>query len=134
MDSEEAIWNSGRDEMPNLGYKVRYKGGYFPVPPVDHFADLRDTIVKNLEVSGLKVERAHHEVGTAGQAEINYVYDKLTSEFLEVLQRATILRACEDLGPEALYALELEHFPAVVIIDREGRNFHEESPARWRRP
>src|SRR4030095_5548263 len=42
------------------------------VPPVDHFADIRDAIVKNLETSGLKVERAHHEVGTAGQAEINY--------------------------------------------------------------
>jgi glutamine synthetase len=58
----------------NRGYKVRYKGGYFPVPPVDHFADIRDAIVKNLEASGLSVERAHHEVGTAGQAEINYVY------------------------------------------------------------
>ena len=66
-------WNTGRiEDGGNRGYKVRYKGGYFPVPPVDHFADLRDTIVKNLEASGLSVERAHHEVGTAGQAEINY--------------------------------------------------------------
>ena len=40
--------------------------------------------------------------------------------------------AYEDLGPEALYALELERFPAVVIIDREGRNFHEEARLRWR--
>ena len=42
--------------------------------------------------------------------------------------------AYEDLGPEALYALERERFPAVVVIDRAGRNFHEESRARWRKP
>src|SRR6185295_18047164 len=78
IDSVAGAWNTGRiEDGGNRGYKVRYKGGYFPVPPVDHFADLRDTIVKNLEVSGLKVERAHHEVGTAGQAEINYVYDTM---------------------------------------------------------
>ena len=73
IDSVAGAWNTGRiEDGGNRGYKVRYKGGYFPVPPVDHFADLRDTIVKNLEASGLSVERAHHEVGTAGQAEINY--------------------------------------------------------------
>ncbi|MGH3910849.1 MAG: type I glutamate--ammonia ligase, partial [Pseudonocardiaceae bacterium] len=54
-----------------------YKGGYFPAPPVDHFADLRNDITKHLETSGLTVERAHHEVGTAGQAEINYRFDTL---------------------------------------------------------
>ena len=73
IDSVAGAWNTGRiEDGGNRGYKVRYKGGYFPVPPVDHFADLRDSIVRNLEASGLKVERAHHEVGTAGQAEINY--------------------------------------------------------------
>ena len=56
---------------------MKYKGGYFPVPPVDHFSDLRDDMVRNLENSGLTVERAHHEVGTAGQAEINYRFDTL---------------------------------------------------------
>jgi glutamine synthetase len=85
IDSIAGAWNTGRiEDGGNRGYKVRYKGGYFPVPPVDHFADLRDAIVKNLEVSGLKVERAHHEVGTAGQAEINYVY-------------STMLKAGDDL-------------------------------------
>ena len=73
IDSVAGAWNTGRiEDGGNRGYKVRYKGGYFPVPPVDHFADLRDAIVLNLEASGLSVERAHHEVGTAGQAEINY--------------------------------------------------------------
>ena len=80
IDSVAGAWNTGRvEEGGNRGYKVRYKGGYFPVPPVDHFADLRDEIVKNLEASGLVVERAHHEVGTAGQAEINYRFNTMLS-------------------------------------------------------
>jgi glutamine synthetase len=79
IDSIEAAWNTGRDERPNLGHKTPYKGGYFPVPPVDHFADLRDRISLQLDALGLGVERAHHEVGTAGQAEINYRFDTLTA-------------------------------------------------------
>lgn len=78
VDSVEAAWNTGREEAGgNLGYKTPYKGGYFPVPPVDHFADLRDIISTTLMQAGLEVERAHHEVGTAGQAEINYKFDSL---------------------------------------------------------
>ena len=64
-------------EEDNRGYKVRYKGGYFPAPPVDHFADLRAEMSLELEASGLQVERQHHEVGTAGQAEINYKFNTL---------------------------------------------------------
>ncbi|MDQ1249086.1 MAG: glutamine synthetase [Actinomycetota bacterium] len=78
IDSIEGKWNSGREEEGgNLGYKTPYKGGYFPVPPVDHFADLRDLMSLTLEEVGLSVERAHHEVGTAGQAEINYKFNSL---------------------------------------------------------
>jgi len=76
IDSEAGAWNTGQ-EQDNRGYKVRYKGGYFPVPPVDHFADLRAEITNELIRSGLKVERQHHEVGTAGQAEINYRFNTL---------------------------------------------------------
>jgi len=73
-------WNTGRvEEGGNRGYKVKYKGGYFPVPPVDHFADLRDVMTLNLEAAGLTVERSHHEVGTAGQAEINYRFSTMLS-------------------------------------------------------
>jgi glutamine synthetase len=80
VDSIEAAWNTGRkEEGGNLGYKTQYKSGYFPVPPVDHFADLRDLISTTLLQAGLEVERAHHEVGTAGQAEINYKFDTLTA-------------------------------------------------------
>ncbi|HEY6745231.1 MAG TPA: type I glutamate--ammonia ligase [Mycobacteriales bacterium] len=78
IDSIEAAWNTGRtEEGGNRGYKTRYKGGYFPVPPVDHYADLRDNMVLAMNAAGLQVERAHHEVGAAGQAEINYKFDTL---------------------------------------------------------
>ena len=78
IDSIEAAWNTGREEEGgNLGYKTPFKGGYFPVPPVDHFADLRDIISSTLINLGFEVERAHHEVGTAGQAEINYKFNTL---------------------------------------------------------
>ena len=76
VDSEAGAWNTGSTE-DNRGYKVRYKGGYFPAPPVDHFADLRAEISLELEASGISVERQHHEVGTAGQAEINYKFNTL---------------------------------------------------------
>ncbi len=76
IDSEAGAWNSGSEEN-NRGYKVKYKGGYFPVAPYDHFGDFRDEIVVELERAGLVVERAHHEVGTAGQAEINWRFDEL---------------------------------------------------------
>jgi glutamine synthetase len=78
IDSVEGWWNTGADEEGgNRGYKTKFKGGYFPVPPVDHFADLRDEIVQKLRGSGFVIERAHHEVGTAGQTEINYKFNTL---------------------------------------------------------
>ncbi|MEV6524286.1 type I glutamate--ammonia ligase [Longispora sp. NPDC051575] len=78
IDAEEGAWNSGREEEGgNLGYKTKYKGGYFPVPPVDHQADLRDAMSTNLIDAGFVIERAHHEVGTGGQAEINYRFSTL---------------------------------------------------------
>lgn len=78
IDSVAGAWNTGRvEEGGNRGYKVRYKGGYFPAPPVDHFADLRAEISLELAAAGLQVERQHHEVGTAGQAEINYKFNTL---------------------------------------------------------
>jgi glutamine synthetase len=78
IDSVEGWWNSGKDEDGgNRGYKTSYKGGYFPVPPLDHYADLRDQMVTNMVNLGFTVERAHHEVGTAGQAEINYRFSTL---------------------------------------------------------
>jgi len=77
IDSDEGIWNSGRDEKPNLGYKTRYKGGYFPVPPSDTLQDLRTEMMLTLIESGVESEIQHHEVGTAGQSEIDVKYGPL---------------------------------------------------------
>jgi glutamine synthetase len=71
IDSVEGIWNSGRVENPNLGYKPRHKEGYFPVPPMDSQQDLRTEMVLMLQQVGLNIECQHHEVATAGQAEID---------------------------------------------------------------
>jgi glutamine synthetase len=86
IDSQEGWWNSGLEDEGNKGYKTRFKGGYFPVEPYDHYSDLRADMVKNLEASGLLVERAHHEVGTAGQAEINYRFDTLLKAADDVMK------------------------------------------------
>ncbi|MGI8536917.1 MAG: type I glutamate--ammonia ligase [Mycobacteriales bacterium] len=78
IDAKAAAWNTGKDEVGgNLGYKPRTKGGYFPVSPTDHHADLRDQMALHLEAAGMVVERGHHEVGSAGQAEINYRFGEL---------------------------------------------------------
>ena len=71
VDSNEAAWNSGRDEKPNLGNKIPYRRGYFPCPPVDQLADLRSEMMRAMLDCGLTVETQHHEVATAGQAEID---------------------------------------------------------------
>lgn len=77
VDSEEAPWNSAREEMPNLGYKIRHKEGYFPVAPADTQQDIRTEMCLLMEQLGIKIERQHHEVATAGQAEIDYRFDTL---------------------------------------------------------
>ena len=71
VDSTEGRWNTGRDEAPNLAYKPRYKEGYFPVAPTDSMMDIRQEMVVAMEKVGLHVEKQHHEVATAGQAEID---------------------------------------------------------------
>ncbi|GAB2982100.1 type I glutamate--ammonia ligase [Nocardioides montaniterrae] len=91
IDSVEGWWNSGA-EGDNLGYKTRYKGGYFPVEPYDHYSDLRADMSANLEQVGLQVERAHHEVGTAGQAEINYRFDTLLKAADDVMKFKYIIK------------------------------------------
>jgi len=77
IDSVEGQWNRGKDEGPNLGYKLRHKEGYFPVPPADQMMDLRNEMMQTMIDCGLDVECQHHEVGTAGQAEIDLRFGKL---------------------------------------------------------
>ncbi|GBG06527.1 type I glutamate--ammonia ligase [Paenibacillus agaridevorans] len=79
VDSEEGAWNTARkEEGGNLGFKIPVKGGYVPVAPVDSQQDIRSEMVRLMQETGLRVERHHHEVATAGQAEINFRFDTLT--------------------------------------------------------
>ena len=84
VDSIEGEWNRGKNtraagEGPNLGYKLRHKEGYFPVPPADQMMDIRNEMMQTMIQMGLDVECQHHEVGTAGQAEIDLHYDALVT-------------------------------------------------------
>ena len=79
VDSREGNWNTSRPEEPNLGNKIRNKEGYFPVPPVDTFQDIRNEMSLVMESVGIEVERQHHEVATAGQAEIDMKFDTLVA-------------------------------------------------------
>ena len=79
VDSNEGEWNSGRDEKPNLGYKPRYKEGYFPVPPHDSLQDIRTEITLTMLKTGLPVEVHHHEVATGGQCEIDMKFNTLVT-------------------------------------------------------
>jgi glutamine synthetase len=76
IDAEEGRWNSGRKEN-NLGYRPRYKEGYFPVPPTDHYQDLRSEMVATMIECGLTIECHHHEVASGGQCEIDQKFDTL---------------------------------------------------------
>jgi glutamine synthetase len=78
IDSEEGIWNSGANTSANLANRPRFKEGYFPVPPTDKLQDLRSEIMLKLMDAGVDVEVHHHEVGTAGQAEIDMRFTTLT--------------------------------------------------------
>ncbi len=77
IDSQEGAWNTGKDEGPNLGYKLRHKEGYFPVPPADSLQELRSEMLLTMEACGLDVECHHHEVATGGQSEIDLKFGPL---------------------------------------------------------
>jgi glutamine synthetase len=79
IDSKEGIWNSGKDEKPNLGYKPRYKEGYFPMSPCDSQEDLRTEMTVVMQKCGIEIEAQHHEVATAGQAEIDMKFSPLVT-------------------------------------------------------
>lgn len=77
IDSVEAEWNRGRIESPNLGYKIRHKEGYFPCAPTDKQMDLRNEMMQTMIDVGIEVETQHHEVATAGQAEIDMKFNEM---------------------------------------------------------
>jgi len=93
IDAVEGVWNSGAEEGGhNLGYKPRYKEGYFPLPPMDHYQDLRSEMALNLQKVGITVEVQHHEVGTAGQAEIDIRYDTLLKSADNVMKFKYVIK------------------------------------------
>jgi glutamine synthetase len=93
VDSDEGAWNSGRsEEGGNLANKTPFKGGYFPVSPVDQLVDLRDDICLRLGEAGLVLERSHHEVGSGGQCEINYRFDTLIHAADDILKFKYIVK------------------------------------------
>ncbi len=92
IDSEEAVWNTGRAENPNLAYKIRHKEGYFPVPPADAFQDFRSEIILKMKEVGVPIEVHHHEVGTAGQAEIDMRFAPMTKMADNVMYYKYIIR------------------------------------------
>jgi glutamine synthetase len=79
LDSIEGEWNRGRVEGPNLGYKLRHKEGYFPVPPADQLMDIRNEMMQTMIDCGIDIEAQHHEVATAGQSEIDMRFADLVT-------------------------------------------------------
>src|SRR5256712_14097961 len=104
IDSEEGIWNSGSNGTPNLGHRPRHKEGYFPVPPVDKLQDLRSKIVLAMLAAGVDVEVHHHEVGTAGQTEIDMRFQTLTRMADQLLMYKYIVKnVCAQNGYTATF-------------------------------
>ena len=91
IDAEEGRWNSGR-EGENLGYRPRYKEGYFPVPPTDHYQMLRSQMVETMIECGLNIECHHHEVATGGQCEIDQRFDTLVKSADNMLVYKYVIR------------------------------------------
>lgn len=92
LDSEEGRWNMGREESPNLAYKIRYKEGYFPVPPTDQQQDIRSEMMLTLEQIGVEIERQHHEVATGGQAEIDMRFGSLVEMADKLLKYKYVIK------------------------------------------
>ncbi|MPZ87677.1 MAG: type I glutamate--ammonia ligase [Nitriliruptorales bacterium] len=118
IDSVEAQWNTGKDEGPNLGYKPRYKEGYFPVPPMDHMQDIRTEMVAVMERMGIEIEVHHHEVGTAGQAEIDMKFDTL----LRMADKLMLYKyICKNVATQ--YGKTVTFMPKPVFTDN-GSGMH----------
>ena len=131
IDSEEGIWNSGANGTPNLGHRPRHKEGYFPVPPIDRLQDVRSKIMLALIEAGIPVEVQHHEVGTAGQAEIDMRFGTLvqTADRL-MIYKYIVKNVCHRLGytatfmPKPLFGDNGSgmHVPPVAVERRTARS------------
>ena len=118
VDSSEGQWNTGRDENPNLGYKPRYKEGYFPVPPMDSLQDLRTDIMLTLKEAGVDVEIHHHEVASGGQCEIDLRFDSLLSMADKLLKFKYIVK-----NVAWQYGKSVTFMPKPIFMDN-GSGMH----------
>jgi len=104
VDSDEGIWNSGSNGTPNLGHRPRHKEGYFPVPPTDRYQEVRSKIMLALIDAGVPVEVQHHEVGTAGQAEIDFRFGTLVQTAdRQMTFKYIVKNICYNLGLTATF-------------------------------
>src|SRR5438309_4892822 len=118
IDSVEGVWNSGKNSEPNQAYRPRYKEGYFPVPPTDKLQDLRSQIVLKLIEAGVDVEVHHHEVGTAGQTEIDMRFDTLVNMADKVMMYKYVVKnVCAQNGFVATF------MPQPLFMDN-GSGMH----------
>lgn len=117
IDSDEAFWNSGQGER-NLGYKIKAKEGYFPVPPNDALQDLRSEMTKNLLAAGIEVEKHHHEVATAGQSEIDFKYAELLKQSDDLVKFKYIVK-----GTANKYGKVVTFMPKPIFGDN-GSGMH----------
>ena len=92
VDSVEGIWNRGRDESPNLGYKPGSGLGYFPCPPIDSLVDLRSEMAQRMADCGIATAAHFHEVATGGQCEIDLVPHPLVPSADQVVLAKYIIR------------------------------------------
>jgi glutamine synthetase len=118
LDSTEGRWNSGKDEGPNLGYKPRYKEGYFPVPPTDSLNDLRNEMVLKLIECGIEVEAQHHEVASGGQCEIDLRFEPLVKSADQLLLFKYIVK-----NTAKMFGKSVTYMPKPIMGDN-GSGMH----------
>ncbi len=119
IDSQEAVWNTGRaEEGGNKGYKIRYKEGYFPVPPTDTLMDLRTEMVLKMIECGLDVECHHHEVATGGQCEIDMRFAPLLDMGDKMMKYKYVVKNC------AMKAGKTATFMPKPLYNDNGSGMH----------
>ena len=118
IDSIEGRWNTGREECPNLGYKPRYKEGYFPVPPTDSQQDIRNDMMLTMEKVGISIECQHHEVATGGQAEIDMRFAPLVTMADNLLKYKYVIK-----NTAKKYGKTVTFMPKPLFMDN-GSGMH----------
>ena len=120
IDADEGRWNSARRDN-NLGYRPRHKEGYFPVPPTDHYQDLRSEMVQTMIQCGLNIECHHHEVASGGQCEIDQRFDTLVKSADNMMLYKYIVR-----NVAAQYGKTVTFMPKPLFGDNgSGMHVHQ---------